>query len=236
MLLSILVPAYNEQENINRFEKEVLPVMNLLEKKYNIATELVLVNDGSTDNTLQNMNILAKKDKRVKIISYMPNRGIGYAICKGIKILDSDFTVMLDSDLTFHANDIPILMNVLGKADVILGSPFMKGGEKKGLPWYRTILTSGVAILYTIALGKKVRAITPIFKLYKTQELKDLDLESDGFTIFAEMLSKLIFKKKTVKEVPVTLTTRIYGESKMKFSKEVKNNLKMFFKILKWRF
>ncbi|MAH43276.1 hypothetical protein CL614_06210 [archaeon] len=235
MKLTLLVPAYNEQENLKRFEKEVLPVMDMLEKKYSIVTELALVNDGSTDNSLDVMHELAKKDKRVDIISYLPNRGIGYALRTGIKELNSDFTVMLDSDLTFHPNDIPILMDVLGKADVILGSPFMKGGTTQ-VPVHRKMLTSIVAFMYRIVLGKKVKAVTPIFKLYNTDDLKELELDSDGFTIFAEMLSKLIFKKKTIKEVPVSLTTRIHGESKLKFTKEIKNNLKMMCKMLKWRF
>ena len=235
MKLTLLVPAYNEQENVKRFEKEVLPVMNDIEKKFSIHTELVIVNDGSTDDTLKGMDNLAKTDKRVKAIGYTANRGIGYALRYGINELDSDFTVMLDSDLTFHPDDIPKLMSVLGKADVISGSPFMEGGTTK-VPIHRRFLTGVVVLMYRIVLGKKVTSVTPIFKLYKTQDLKSLTLESDGFTIFAEMLSKLIFKKKTIKEVPVTLTTRIHGESKMKFSKEVKNNLKMFFKILKWRF
>jgi len=237
MKLSILVPAYNEEKNIQLFEKEVLPVMNDMEKKCNLVIELVLVNDGSTDNTLSSMQKLAKKDKRVRVISYTTNRNMGYALRFGIKHLDSDITVLMDSDLTFHPREIPKLLDVFNNnVDVVCGSPFMEGGKTENVPMYRRFLTDVVAFLYRIVLGKKVNSITPIFKLYRTSDLKDLELKSDGFTINAEILSKLIFKKRTVKEVPVTLTTRIHGESKMKFSKEIKNNLVMFFKILKWRF
>lgn len=235
MKLSILIPAYNEQENIKRLYAELIPVMDDIEKRYTMNTELVLVNDGSTDKTLDIMNLLAKKDMRTRLITYTPNRGIGHALRVGIKTLHSDWTVMLDADLTFHPTEITKLLDVMNSADFICGSPFMEGGKTQDVPLYRKILTTLVVLMYRVAIGKKVKAITPIFKLYKTKNLKDLKLRSGGFTIFAEILSKLIFKRKTFMEVPVTLTARKHGQSKMKFFKEIKNNLKMFFLILAWR-
>lgn len=231
-MLTISIACYNEAENIKRFEKELLPVLNGLKMPY----EVLLIDDGSKDSTLEEANKLAKKHKEIRVIKHPRNLGLGAGIKTGIKEAKGDLFIPLDGDLTFHPDQIPLLMERFnkGNVDCVIGSHFGKGGKLEKVPFYRIVLSKGVNILYTILLGKRISSISSIFRLYRTGQLKELKLESDGFDISAEILVKLLRKKKKIVEVPVTLTTRIYGVSKLNNFKEAKNHIKLLSRILWW--
>ncbi|HEY4527465.1 MAG TPA: hypothetical protein VJL09_00280, partial [Candidatus Paceibacterota bacterium] len=78
-------------------------------------------------------------------------------------------------------------------------------------------------------------SVNPIFRLYKTRQLKELTLEAGGFEIFAEILFKLVFGGKTFVEVPAELTGRLYGVSKLNYAREIRRHFFLILKILKWK-
>ena len=84
-------------------------------------------------------------------------------------------------------------------------------------------------------LGRNITTISSIFRLYRKSALKGISMKSNNFDICAEMLFDMIKKNRKITEVPVTLTTRIYGESKISNTREIKNHLKLLSKIAKWR-
>lgn len=232
-MLSIIIPCYNEEENLCSYTKELFPHLDKLKTKY----EIILVNDGSKDKTLAMMKKLKKDNNKIKIVSYSPNGGLGYAIKNGIKAANGDLTVTLDSDLTFHPSLIPNLLERYKKGDVdcVIGSPTLAGYDKS-VPFYRIVLSKGANMLYWIILGKKITAVSPIFRLYKTNKIKNLELESNKFEINSEILFKLLKNKCKIVEIPATLTTRKYGVSKLNSKKEIINHLKLMGKMLIWKF
>lgn len=232
--LSIIISCFNEAENVKRFEKELIPVLEALKK---MSFELVLVDDGSADNTVEEINNLIKKDKRVKLVKHPRNLGLGAGLRTGIANVSGDLTVFLDADLTFHPREIPKLLERFNKGDVdcVIGSHFGEGGKLEDVPFYRIFLSKGVNILYSILFGRKISTVSSIFRLYKTEQLKELNLTSKKFDINAEILFKLIQNKRRIAEVPVTLTTRRYGVSKLNNLQEIKNHLKLLAKVLLWR-
>ncbi len=232
-MLSIIIPCYNEEENLKIYGKELFPHLDKLNTKY----EVILVNDGSKDSTLKEMKKLKKKNKNVKVISYSPNGGLGYAVKQGIKAVIGDLTVTLDSDLTFHPKLISKLLERYKKGDVdcVIGSPSLEGYDKS-VPFYRIFLSKGANTLYWIILSKKITAVSPIFRLYKTKKIKNLKLESNKFEINSEILFKLLKNKCKVAEVPAALTTRKYGVSKLNNRKEIINHLKLMAKMIYWKF
>jgi hypothetical protein len=97
-------------------------------------------------------------------------------------------------------------------------------------------MSGSVNMLYRLLLMSDITCVSGIFRLYKKAALDELTLESNNFEICAEIISKLILNKKTVKEIGVKLYVREFGESKLNVKKEIKNNLRILWKIAKARF
>lgn len=234
--LSVIVPCYNEEDNFPRYQKELYPYLNDIVKKKKIKNyEIIIIDDGSSDGTYKLAKELFKKNTRV--VRHPENRGLGAAVRTGIENAEKELTLVIDADLTFHPRYIESVVDAFieNNVDAVFGSPFMKGGGLEGVPWYRQILSRSVIGVYNLLLFRRITSITPIFKLYRTKDLKQMPLKSNGFDINAEIIFCLIQKNKEIKEIPVVLTTRVAGNSKINFRKEIKNHICMLIKILKWR-
>lgn len=229
--LTVAIPACNEQDNIKRIEKELMPVLEKL-MKY----EILIVDDGSTDSTAQEVRKLQRRYKSVRLVSHGRNLGLGCATRTAIRHACGNIMIFLDADFTFHPREIPKLLERYRKGDVdcVAGSQFGEGGNT--LPAKRLVLSKGVNVLYQLLLGKKLTSTSSIFRLYKTDQLRQLRLSGEQFSICAEILFKLMLDKRRVEEVPVLLTTRIYGESKIRNARETKNHLTLLSRIALWRF
>lgn len=162
--------------------------------------------------------------------------GLAEGTRTGIRHLKGNIAVFLDSDFTFHPREILKLYSKYKETgcDCVVGSHFSSGGKTDVL-FHRLVLSKGVNKLYGVLLGKNISAISSIFRLYRASELKKLRLKSKGFDICAEILVKLLQQKKHIEEVPVRLTTRIYGESKLDNKKEFVNHVKMLTKLAAWK-
>ncbi len=230
--ISVVIPAYNEEDNIKRIPKELLTVLDRMPIKY----EVIIIDDGSTDKTYHETSIIAKKCKNIRIVKHKENIGLAEATRTGIKNVKGNITVFLDSDFTFHPREIPSLYKKYTETncDCVVGSHFSPKGNTD-VVFHRLILSRGVNKLYSMLLGKKISTISSIFRLYKSKELKKLKLNSKSFDVCAEILVKMVNNKCHIEEVPVKLTTRIYGESKLDNKKEFINHVKMLSKIAKWK-
>ncbi len=229
MKLSIIIPAYNEEQNIPRLDSELIP---FLKGDY----EILIVDDGSNDNTAEQVLKLKKKHKHIKLIKHPKNLGLGYAIRTGIKNAKGDIIITLDADFTFHPSQIPLLLEAYKqtKADCIIGSPLLKSGYANVVK-SRLFLSKAVNMLYQLLLGKRIKAVSTIFRLYRSSALKRLKLSSKGFTINAEILFKFIQEKKKILEIPAVLTKRKFGKSKIKTLTEIKNHLILLGRIFYWK-
>ena len=228
--LSIIIPACNEQENIKRIPSELMPAAQKIGN-----FEIIIVDDGSTDDTAKIAKQLSR-DRRIRLIRHKKNLGLGAAIRTGIANSTGDLIVFLDADFTFHPSEIPKLLEKYNKGnyDCVVGTQFGSGGKIK-MQFHRMVLSKGVNTLYRVFLGQKITSMSSIFRLYKKSALRGISMKSNNFDICAEMLFDMIKKGRNVVEVPVTLTTRIYGESKINNRREIKNHIKILSKILKWR-
>lgn len=230
--VSIVLPAYNEEQNLLRINSELLPVLESLKEDY----EIIIIDDGSKDNTFSTAKNLSLENKKIKVVQHQKNSGLGATIRTGINSATGDLLITLDADFTFHPKQIPHLINEIKNtnADCVIGSP-VKGGYSEEIPKYRIFLSSCINILYWIALGHNISAVTPIFRIYKTQQVRELTLSSNGFDINAEILFLLLANKRKVIEIPAKLTVRKFGKSKMDNFKAVKLHLTLLMKIIGWR-
>lgn len=233
-MISVVIPAFNEAGNIPRFEGELITILHSLDEEH----EILVVDDGSSDDTSTKVRDLMKKYLFVRLCEHDRNRGLGCAIRTGIDNARGDLLIALDADFTFHPREISKLVERfrMGDVDCVIGSHFSPEGRVRDVHNHRVLLSRVVNILYSILLGGGIKSTSSIFRLYKTDQLREMHLSSEGFDINAEILFNLINSNRKVVEVPVTLATRAYGKSKLNVLKEIKNHLILLGKILLWRF
>lgn len=229
--LSVILPCFNEEENIKQIPIELLPVLKGLKEDF----EIIIIDDGSTDNSVK--EILKINEPSIKLIKHPKNLGLGSVIKTAIDNATGDLLVTLDADFTFSPKFIPLLFENMKKnqdIDFIIGSPSL-GGYGKDIGFFRLIASKLANKTYSFLLGRKNVSVTPIFRLYKTEQLKKLSLESKGFEVVAEILFKLVFSGRKFLEVPVPLARRIYGVSHLNYPKEIIRHFFLVLKIIKWK-
>lgn len=229
--LTVVVPCHNEAENLRRFASELLPVLD----DFKIAWELVLVDDGSSDDTEAVARGLVFLCTEAKVVKHPVKRGLGAALRSGFAAASGDRVLTLDADLTFAPRDAGRLLQryAAGDVDVVSGSPALAGFD--GVPLHRIALSRVANLVYQVALWRRVTAVTPIFRLYRRSLLSEVELVSDGFEINAEILVKLLLRGARVAEVPAVLGTRRFGTSKLDSRREIANHLRLLGRIYGWR-
>jgi len=213
--LSIIIPMFNEEEVIVETIKSVASELESL----NLNWEIILVNDGSTDNTLDLCRRASSGDDRVKIVSYSPNRGRGYALRQGFSAISGEIVISIDADLTYSPDHISSIWNeiIKNESDIILGSAYMKGGSVINVPLKRVLISRLGNIILGFSFPGKIKTITCVLRGYRKEVLDSLELESDDKEIHLEILAKAISLGFRIKEIPAVLKGRKKGKSKFKF-------------------
>ncbi|NOR23648.1 MAG: glycosyltransferase [Desulforhopalus sp.] len=217
--LTVLIPMFNEAENIRNTVSMIKQVFNEFDKTW----ELLLVNDGSTDSTLQIAQEIEEEIDNLRVISYPVNSGRGKALRTGFEHAWGRYVVTIDCDLTYSPDHILRIYDELidpeQMNDVVLGSAYMKGGQVVGVnPWRLFISKLGNKIL-AFTFPQPFKTSTCILRGYRKEVLQSLALDSEGKEIHLEILSKVCALGFRVKEIPATLSGRQRGKSKFKFRK-----------------
>jgi glycosyltransferase involved in cell wall biosynthesis len=224
MDLSIIVPMYNEAENVEATLRRVEEALAPFEGTY----EIIVVNDGSLDNTRDILGRLAEQNRKLKIVSYTKNVGRGMALRKGFKESTGEIIVSIDADLSYSPHYILNFVEILSKEpdiDFVLASPYMPGGEVQNVPVLRLWVSKLGNKILRLAMPNHIYTSTGIFRAYRRKVLDSLELESDGKEIHLEILSKALALGYRVKESPAILTSRKRGKSKFKFRKTAISHL-----------
>jgi len=232
MDLTVIVPCFNEEDNIKDMPGELIPYIKNLNK-----VEILVIDDGSSDNTVKEVRKLQKKYKFIRLVIHKKNKGLGAALRTGIKKARGELVVTIDSDYTLHPRYIEPFVRRFEKGDVdcVVGSPYLYKSSMKTVSWYRKTLSRGINFIYFIMIQKEITSLTPIFRVYRTSDLKNMKIESDGFEAVTEILIKLILMNKKIVELPIDLTKRVHGESKINLYKEIRNHLKLILKVIIWK-
>ena len=213
--LSIIIPMFNEEEVIDETIKSVTSELVSL----NLNWEIILVNDGSTDNTLDLSRRASALDDRVRIVAYSPNRGRGYALRQGFNAAAGDVVISIDADLTYSPDHISLIWNEMKKneSDIVLGSAYMKGGKVINVPLKRILISRLGNFILGLSFPGKIKTITCVLRGYRKEVIDSLELESDDKDIHLEILAKAISVGFRIKEIPAVLKGRKKGKSKFKF-------------------
>jgi glycosyltransferase involved in cell wall biosynthesis len=224
MDLSIIIPMFNEADNVEMTLNRVEEALASFQGDY----EIVAVNDGSLDNTLEILSKVAEKNGKVKIVSYPRNIGRGMALRRGFNESRGEIVVSIDADLSYDPHYILDLTKTLRNEqdiDLVLGSPYMPGGDVQNVPFHRLWISKWGNKILRFAMPNRIYTSTGIFRAYRKRVLDSFELESDGKEIHLEILSKALALGYRVKEIPAVLTGRKKGRSKFKLRKTTVSHL-----------
>lgn len=224
MDLSIVIPMFNEAENAEHTFARVEESLSSFRGGY----EIIAVNDGSTDKTLEVLQGIASQNKTIKVVSYPRNAGRGMALRAGFKEALGGIIVSIDADLSYDPKYILPLVDILIREqdiDLVLASPYMPGGGVSGVPFHRLWISKFGNKILRFAMPNRIYTSTGIFRAYRKKVLDSLELESDGKEIHLEILSKALALGFRTQEVPAILSSRKKGKSKFKFKKTATSHL-----------
>jgi len=214
--ISIVVPAYNESENIADTVERIAATFAGRPERW----EVILVDDGSTDDTRAVIGELARVDPHVIPAGYDRNSGRGRALRVGFAKARGRIIVSTDADLSYEPRYILDLVDALyadPAVDFVLGSPYMPGGGTEGVDPRRLFISRLGNRVLRATVNRDIHTFTGIFRAYRREVLDALELESDGKEIHLEILSRALAAGYQVKEVPAVLRSRRKGRSKFRF-------------------
>jgi len=213
--LSVIVPTYNESQNIVRMLDSIAETLS----SYHGA-EIIVVDDNSPDGTADRAKkhakiISAKKRIRVDIITRDAKSGLSSAIIKGVQYAAGDFLVIMDSDFSHPPNVIPSIIQVLQDSnyDIVIASRYVKGGSIIGWPFKRRLVSKGATKIARYGLGIEVKDPVSGFFAFRRDIINNIKFDAIGYKMLLEILVKT--KGARVKEIPYTFTNRRIGTSKL---------------------
>src|SRR5579863_8737518 len=195
--LSIVIPCYNETDNVETLKRELGPVVAGLRRDRSV--ELVFVDDGSADGTSDRLQEQFGADPAVRIIRHDRNRGLGAAVRTGFAHATGAVVVTTDSDGTYRFSTIPDLLEVLESgADVVTASCYHPRGGVENVPGFRIFLSQGASLMYRVLLDWRIHTYTCLFRAYRRPVVEAARFESDGFLSQAEILAQAIWDGRVV--------------------------------------
>jgi glycosyltransferase involved in cell wall biosynthesis len=211
--LSIIIPCYNEVENIADVIDKVAAVNVGLEK------EIIVVDDGSVDGTMKVLEEMKEQKSGsdvFKVHFSMLNSGKGFAIRIGLRYATGEIVIIQDADLEYDPNDYPKILEPIlkGEADVVYGSRFMGKSRPEGMAFMNWVANRLLAIMATILYGKHITDEATCYKAFRRDVIDSVELTCQRFEFCPEVTSKVLKKKYRLVEVPINYQGRTTLEGK----------------------
>jgi len=212
MLLSILIPVYNERSVVERSLAQVLAAP----LPENMDRELIVVDDCSTDGTSAILERLAAAEPQIRLVRHAVNQGKGAAVRTAIQNAKGDFSIIQDADLEYDPSEYPLLLRPLvdGHADAVFGSRYLAGERTRVLPFWHSIMNKGLTLISNMFCNLNLTDMETCYKVFRTDLLKSIPIRSERFGIEPEITMKCAKRKLRIYEVPISYHGRTYEEGK----------------------
>lgn len=206
MKLSVIIPAYNEQNTIAQVIKRVL--------KNKLVSEIVIVNDGSTDQTSHRIQVTGYR--KIKIINKKTNEGKGAAIRDALKKVTGDIIIIQDADLEYDPKEYSVLIKpILDKnADVVYGSRFVGGGAHRVLYFWHMIGNKLLTLFTNMVSNLNLTDMETCYKVFTKQVAKKINIQEKRFGFEPEFTVKIAKYGFRIYEVGISYTGRSYAQGK----------------------
>lgn len=230
-LISIVIPVFNEEDGIGQLRDRLFRLRDLW---HGAEVELVFVDDGSSDQTLSALRAEFAKDPRSIVVAHEKNRGVGAAFRTGFAYCHGTTICTIDADCSYGPENLERLVAALKEqaADIAVASPYHPEGKVDGVPAWRLSLSKGCSFMYWLVAPVRLYTYTSIFRAYRRTAAKSVAYEEDGFVFTAETLIRAAEMGYRIAEVPMTLHTRKYGQTKMKVARTMRGHLILMGKTL----
>jgi dolichol-phosphate mannosyltransferase len=224
----VIVPTYNELENIPRIIPEVL--------SQDESIHILIVDDGSPDGTGAYVTEEMKKNDRIHLLEREKKMGLGTAYLAGFKYAlqnNYDFIFEMDADFSHDPNELKNFLIAINDNDLVLGSRYINGVRVLNWPMARLLLSFFASVYTRIITGMPIKDATGGFKCFRKNVLEAIDLDkvrSNGYSFQIEMTFKAYSKGFKIKEIPIVFIDRVKGKSKMS-KKIVREAVTMVWKL-----
>ena len=213
--LSIIIPVFNEAKTVDLILSKIENVILL----HNLVKEIIIVDDYSTDNTLEIIKnyIATHSDIAIKLLQHQKNKGKGASLQTGIKNATGNYIVIQDADLEYDPNEYNILLQpiISGHADVVYGSRFMGGNPHRVLFFWHTIGNRFLTFLSNMCTNLNLTDMETCYKMFDAKILQSIALKENRFGFESEVTAKVSrIKKIRIYEVGISYYGRTYEEGK----------------------
>ncbi|MDP3973626.1 MAG: glycosyltransferase family 2 protein [Candidatus Daviesbacteria bacterium] len=223
MILTIIIPVFNEEKTIERLLKKVVEV-NLPK---GIKKEIIVIDDGSTDKTqkvlseIRNSRFARRAKFEIRVLGHDKNKGKGTAIRTGLKYAEGDYIIIQDADLEYDPNDYNTLLELVisKKAQVVYGTrlinyPFKILGKNKTVMPIHLLANKFLTTFTNLLYGSKLTDMETCYKLIKSDIFKKITLKANRFDFEPEVTAKILKLKIPIVEVSISVKPRTYKEGK----------------------
>ncbi len=214
--ISVLIPVYNEEAIIKDcLDRITTYLTTYAEPCY--KWELVLVNDGSCDNTGAEADKYAMEHENIRVVHHQVNKNLGNALRTGFKHAQGNYIIVFDLDLSYSPSHILRLAEeiIANDADIVIASPYMKGGRTTGVPFLRKIVSKWSNKYFYYTNRQKINTFTGMVRAYRSDFIKNLSLKSPDFEINAEIIFKAQILRAKIREIPAHLDWSYQNQHKM---------------------
>ena len=213
--LSIIIPVFNEAKTVDLILSKIENVILL----HNLVKEIIIVDDYSTDNTLEIIKnyIATHSEIAIKLLQHQKNKGKGASLQTGIKNATGNYIVIQDADLEYDPNEYNILLQpiISGHADVVYGSRFMGGNPHRVLFFWHTIGNRFLTFLSNMCTNLNLTDMETCYKMFDAKILQSIALKENRFGFEPEVTAKVSrIKKIRIYEVGISYYGRTYEEGK----------------------
>jgi dolichol-phosphate mannosyltransferase len=217
--VTVIVPCHNEEEGL----PALLDRLRAMRRSPRAADwHFLFVDDGSTDNTFGALLEAARDEPWIQVVRHHENLGLGAALRTGFAATTSPIVCTIDSDCTYPPERLPELTALVANgADIATASAWHPESHEAHGSGLRLLLSRTVSRVYKLLIGQDVYTFTCLFRAYRRQAISAIRFRADGFAAVAEIVLRAMLAGHKIREVPMPLEQRRYGESKLKISDAV---------------
>ena len=230
---TVVIPAFNEVDSAAKLCEALVDLEASL-PAYDF--QFVVVDDGSTDQTVEVLRELFRHRENAVVIEHQTNRGVAAAIMTGVHYASTEIVCSMDFDCSYEPTQFAELLPLMtDQVDLITGSPYHPDGDVLNVPKWRLVFSRCASIAYRVVTGLNLYTYTSCFRVYRRSSMLNMKLRNEGFVGVAELLWRMHRRGANIIECPAVLSIREFGQSKMRVVGVTLQHLKLLSRAFLFR-